>query len=104
MVTGREMLNEMHDKRVEENDANMKSSLASEYYGKGFKVKASDLIMMNVPEKIDFLTKRKHYLAKKQENSGITSAVKETLKKRKMTIGDLKYLPACEVKDILYNP
>ena len=64
MVAGRDMLNEMHDMRValwRKNEGKY-GSLASEYYGKGFKIKAEDLIMMNVPEKLDFLAKKKQYL------------------------------------------
>ena len=51
------MLSDMHDLR-KNNEENNFGSLSSKYYGKGFKIKAADLIMMNVPEKLDFLTKR----------------------------------------------
>ena len=72
MISGREMLAEMYDRR-KDNDENIFGSLASEYYGKGFKIKASDLIMMNVPEKLDFLDKRQQYIRKRNAQSGITT-------------------------------
>lgn len=56
MLSGRDMLNQMHDDRVDQERAAGKGgSLASEFYGKNFRIKASDLIMMNVPEKLEFL-------------------------------------------------
>ena len=57
--------------------------------------------MMNVQEKIEFMEKRRKFLKKKHKDSGITDDVKAVLSERKMVPDDLKYLPACEVKDIL---
>lgn len=56
---------------------------------------------MNVQEKLDYLAKRQQFLEKEQAESGITSRVRQTLHMRRMTPSDLKFLPACEIKDIL---
>lgn len=47
------------------------------------------------------MEKRRKFLKKKHKDSGITDDVKAVLSERKMVPDDLKYLPACEVKDIL---
>ena len=58
MIAGQKMLMDMKQKRLELYEAAGQESLDSEFYGKGFKIKAKDLIMMTVPEKQNFLTKR----------------------------------------------
>ena len=103
-VAGEEMLKGIRANRMKiHNEAEIRDAglESSEYYDKNFNIKAKDLIMMNVPEKKDFLEKREKYLKKKQLESGITNEALETLKARKMVPADLKFLPACEVKDIL---
>jgi len=40
--------------------------------------------MMNVPEKLDFMMKRRKYFEKKEKESGITADVKNVLEQRGM--------------------
>ena len=54
-----------------------------------------------MPEKLEYMAKRKRKEKKQLSQSGITARVNEKLRLRKMAPSDLKYLPACEVKDIL---
>ena len=46
-----------------------------EKYGKNFRVNCQDLITMTVPEKIEYIAKRKKFLEKKQKDSGINKEV-----------------------------
>jgi len=64
-------------------------------------VTAQELITMGVKEKEDYLLKFKRFKRRRQTESGITEEVKNKLLKRGLIPEDLKYLPACEVKDIL---
>ena len=62
---------------------------------------AQELITMGVKEKEEYLLKLKRFKRRRHTESGITAGVKQILLKRGLIPEDLKYLPACEVKDIL---
>ena len=102
MIEGEKMIQEMQSAREEHMKKNRKSEgvNASLIVDKNYNVKAQDLIMMNVTEKLDYLDKRQQFLNKKQVDSGVTKEVVEVLGKRRMTHHDLERLPACEVKEI----
>ena len=72
-----------------------------EKYGKNFRVNCQDLITMTVPEKIEYIAKRKKFLEKKQKDSGISKEVQQRLQQRNMVVADLKFLPASTLIDIL---
>ena len=59
-LEGREMLKNMFDERLKINQETRENgvTLDTEHVGKDFKVRAEDLIMMTVPEKLSYMSKR----------------------------------------------
>ena len=90
-LEGQKLLEEIHNRRISLHDQDKPASggLASVYYDSEFQVKAQDLIMMNVEEKLEFLQKRRKFLQSKKAETGLTNEVEDVLRKRKMTIHDL---------------
>ena len=68
---------------------------------KDVKPKAADLIMMNVPEKLEYMEKRKVALKLLQAQRGISEEKQEELRQKNIHPSDLKFLPACQVKKLL---
>lgn len=67
------------------------------------KLTCQELITMNVQEKEEYFKKHKLHLRRTMAKSGISQTVRDNLQKRGMVPGDLKFLPACEVRDILFH-
>ena len=65
------------------------SKAGTEFLASSLKISSQDLIMMNVPEKLSYMRKRQKYLDAKQEETGITQAVKDVLEKRGMVPSNL---------------
>lgn len=69
MHEGKQMLIEIRQKRIQaeiDDKAKHGDSLSVISYSKDFRIKAKDLIMMNVPEKLEYLEKKEKFEKQKQ--------------------------------------